>query len=331
MKKLLLSAICLAISAPSVAGSYFKSDVTDFKRYSVSVGWLGIHPTDKTNPVHVETTIKDNYLLSLNDDNPPKVESSLAASGLGQWTQAGTGVTANNTNAFGILVDYYFTDNISLQLIGGIPPKVDLKGEGKIVAPLTLGLPAEISDPDNPPQSIGIPITDLSKPGKLGSARSWNPATTIQYHFGQTGKDKFRPYIGIGAALNFFNEIKLDKGVEADLVTAGHRIAWVETHSAGNALNGLNDILLGGTIPDSGRSPHVKLKATSSIAPFATIGGTFDVNDSWFVTGSLSYMPLSTKAKILVMDGVDGHELIRSEVKIKLDPVISYLGVGYRF
>lgn len=35
------------------------------------------------------------------------------------------------------MMNYYVNDNVSLQLIGGIPPKVDIKGKGEILAPMS--------------------------------------------------------------------------------------------------------------------------------------------------------------------------------------------------
>ena len=208
---------------------------------------------------------------------------------------------------------------MSVELVGGIPPKVDLKGIGNVTAPLSthtsvLGL----ADLD---LQKDLQITNLDSYDKAASVRAWTPAATLQYHFGQTGVNKFRPYIGIGAMYAWFDDIKLNKGVEADLIAAGHQIQNVLDGKAGAALAG----------EKSSINPYVKVKADTGIAPFATAGFTYDFNARWFSTASVSYAALNNKAKILVLSDKDQSELIRSETKVDINPVITYLGIGYRF
>jgi outer membrane protein W len=42
---------------------------------------------------------------------------------------------ADDVDTVGIMANYNFTDNLSLEIKAGIPPKVDIKGKGKIYAP----------------------------------------------------------------------------------------------------------------------------------------------------------------------------------------------------
>lgn len=55
-----------------------------------------------------------------------------------------------------------------------------------------------------------------------------------------------------------------------------------------------------------------------------------DINDRFFGVGSVSYAKLSNDSKITVKNA-NGNALVRSTTKIDVDPIITYLGVGYRF
>jgi hypothetical protein len=50
------------------------------------------------------------------------------------------------------MTSYHFTDNLSLEVKAGIPPKVDIQGKGKIYAPLT-GIAT--------PEGLGVVVGDL--------------------------------------------------------------------------------------------------------------------------------------------------------------------------
>lgn len=75
----------------------------------------------------------------------------------------------------------------------------------------------------------------------------------------------------------------------------------------------------------------VKLEATDTFAPIVTVGATYDFNPNLFAVGSVSYSKMNSEAKIYVTDQNTGKELIQANSKIDIDPLITYLGVGYRF
>ena len=60
-------------------------------------------------------------------------------------------------------------------------------------------------------------------------------------------------------------------------------------------------------------------------------GFTYDFNDSWYTVASVSYAKLSNKAQIDVVNQNTGTRLIHATTKVDIDPLITYLGVGYRF
>ncbi|WP_267461061.1 OmpW family outer membrane protein [Acinetobacter sp. Tol 5] len=62
-----------------------------------------------------------------------------------------------------------------------------------------------------------------------------------------------------------------------------------------------------------------------------TCGTTSDIDSNWFGIASVSYAKLNNQAKIDVIDANTGNRLIHSKTKVDIDPLITYLGIGYRF
>ncbi len=337
---------------------YFKTDGS-FKRFSVSAGWLHAAPQGDANPMRNTTAIKDgtvakngsvkvetvidiidpnqdaetletiNELLGALPDGTDlsNIEELGDLSGTSEVrglesfaSAAGSGLKADSADTVGLLFNYHIDDNWSLELKAGVPPKVDILGKGQVIAPLTGQVTVEELEL-NVGVKKDIPITNLEQGnGVASSARAWLPAAEVHYQFGQTGVNKFRPYVGAGFIYAYFNDIELNPGIRQDLEMAGHQIQNIKTDRAGAALEN--------KLSNSGM--NVDVKADSAFAPIFTVGATYDFNDRWFGVGSLSYAKLSSETTITVKnDG--GEELIRSVNKLDIDPFISYLGVGYRF
>lgn len=351
---------------------YFSTSSNDFKRFTVSVGVLHVTSQGDPQTINVGTiinegengfkskvgdikteTIRENLntskknpiigpALDLFDKLPGEITGNAYIRGLESWDNAGTGLKADDVTTLGILTNYYFTDNISLEVKAGIPPKVDLQGKGKIYAPFSatakplddyLSLIDEnkigptLKSLINTFRNISeielenkIFVTDLEGGGPASTARAWTPAVELQYHFGKTGVNKFRPYLGAGVIYAYFNELELNSRIEKDLINAGHMIANIKLGKAANALEQKH----------SGTNPKVKLDATDVFAPVFTAGFTYDFNPSWFAVGSLSYSKLKNEVTITVSDDKLG-KLIESKTKVEINPLIAYLGVGYRF
>ena len=268
------------------------------------------------------------------DDGKTYLNSEVAGeatiNGLSGWTAQGTGLKADDVDTFGIMSNYFFTDNISLEIKAGVPPKVDIKGEGQIIAPLsgtdTPGKVGGIIDAGtilggDLPLKKDLPITNLAQSKKAASATAWLPAAELHYQFGKTGVNKFRPYVGVGVMYAHFTHLKLDDAIGNDLIAAGHMIQNVLDGKAGAALDGKT----------SSANPKIKVEADDAWAPIATLGATYDFNPNWFAVGSVSYAPMSSDAKITISDSNTGKQLISAKTKIDIDPLITYVGVGYRF
>ena len=354
---------------------YFSlKDGDGFKRFSLSAGWLHAMPQGKPNGVNINTSVnKGDYAvgdvqletvtnaIANTKEGAAQKEKLLGVAKLGttlgliengtltsnmsgkaninsleSWNSADAGLKADNVDTLGIMANYFFTDNISLEFKAGIPPKVDIKGQGQINAPV-LGIATPEGKLDTPiiggianslingiggiPLDTQIPITNLAQSKKAASATAWLPAAELHYQFGKSGVNKFRPYVGVGVMYAHFTNVKLDSGINQDLVAAGHMVQNVLDGKAGAALEGKT----------SSADPSVKVKADDAWAPMATLGATYDFNDRWFGVGSVTYAPMSGDAKITVVNNNTGKELIRANTKIDIDPLITYVGVGYRF
>ena len=349
-KRMLCIAIGIAATLPTMSfaeSPYFSlKDGDGFKRFSLSAGWLHAMPQGSANPININTTVAEGTQSKVGDVSkqavldaavkdsnpivygainlwPTDTVSGLATGtatikGLSNWQSQGTGLEADNVDTVGIMANYHFTDNLSLEIKAGIPPKVDIKGKGDIYAPLSGSASTILGDID---LKQDLHITDLTQGGKAATARAWLPAVELHYQFGKSGVNKFRPYVGAGVMYANFNDLKMNSGIESDLVKAGHMIQNIHDGKAGAALDGKT----------SSADPIVKLEATDTFAPIVTVGATYDFNPNWFAVGSVSYSKMNNEAKIYVTDRNTGKELIQANTKIDIDPLITYLGVGYRF
>ncbi|MCH7295434.1 OmpW/AlkL family protein [Acinetobacter higginsii] len=343
----LITGVCALPTLTFADSPYFSlKDGDGFKRFSVSAGWLHAMPQGSANPVNINTSVAEGTKAKVGDVSkqavlaaadrdsnkllydaikiqpldpvPGLLTGTATVNGLSNWQSQGTGLEADKVDTVGIMANYHFTDNISLEVKAGIPPKVDIKGKGDIYAPLTGQAETALG-------TIGlkqdIHITDLTQGDKAATARAWLPAVELHYQFGKSGVNKFRPYVGAGVMYAYFNDLKINSGIESDLIKAGHMIQNIHDGKAGAALDGKT----------SSADPVVKLKATDTFAPIVTVGATYDFNPNWFAVGSVSYSKMNNEAKISVTDRNTGKELIKANTKIDIDPLITYVGVGYRF
>ncbi|MEX3985535.1 OmpW family protein [Paraburkholderia sp. EG287A] len=142
----------------------------------------------------------------------------------------------------------------------------------------------------------------ISQLGELGTARVLSPALQLQYHFGDPSSH-FRPYIGAGAAYVWYRDIHLSQPVASGQMLYSPML--------GKALEGPTSASL-----------------SSSVAPLVNAGLTYNINSHWSVGISLSYMWLSTRATLTTRSAVG---TVTTTAKVKINPFISFLSIGYRF
>ncbi len=231
------------------------------------------------------------------------------------WQSPNTGLEADDVDTAGLIFKYAVTDNIKFEIKGGVPPRVDILGKGEVFAPINASLNGEAL-------SNNLPITDLTQgSGVAASARAWLPVVEAQYQFGKSGVDKLRPYVGVGFMYAYFNDFELNNGIRNDLEIAGQRVQQLK---ANNPFVAIGELAADGSM-------DVDVDSGSDFAPIITLGATYDLNDKWFAVGSLSYAKLDSDTTIKVIDKQTNETLITAKTKTNIDPIISYLGIGYRF
>lgn len=136
--------------------------------------------------------------------------------------------------------------------------------------------------------------------GRLGSARLWAPTVLGKYFFGELD-DRLRFSLGAGLTYNDFRSVRLN--------SAGLAQAMAPLGVPGNAV----------TTASIG----------SKWAPVFNVGVSYAIDRHWGISGSISYMPLKLRANLDTRLG--GQTLARSTTKIRVNPVLPFVYVTYRF
>ncbi|WP_042298577.1 OmpW/AlkL family protein [Paraburkholderia bannensis] len=213
------------------------------------------------------------------------------------FTSPGTGLSTSKADTVGLVFTHFLTDHIAVSSVAGVPPTFKLYGHGTI-------------KPPGPAGALGSQnLSDASTNPIVTSVRQWSPALIFQYYF-RDGDAKFRPFVGVGVSYNWFSSIQLNPNfVKATQDDLGAVLA------AGAGKPG---------------QTQVSAKASSSWQPVFNLGATYNVTAHFGIVASLTYIPLKTTSSVIVK-AADGTELAVSRAELKADPLISYLGVSYRF
>lgn len=143
----------------------------------------------------------------------------------------------------------------------------------------------------------------LASVGELGQARQWSPALLGKYYFND-GNAAFRPYVGMGLTYVWYSDVELTPGMQT-------------------AMGGLLRRPAGSTVTTA--------KLDSSWAPVFNIGAAYQFDQHWGVSLSVSYIPLKTTAKLTTTSAATGAQLGTSEASLKVNPIVPYVAVTYRF
>lgn len=136
----------------------------------VSFGWFHLAPQDSSGGIDGQSG-----LLGANVNSTSILQNSRSSMG--------------DTDAFGLALTHFFTDNIALTLDGGMPPSTTLNGKG-----------------------------DLARYGQIGTAKQWNPSLVVKYFFG-SANDKFRPFVGLGVTHVWYSDVNLSSGFQSYMAT----------------------------------------------------------------------------------------------------------------
>lgn len=277
MKKLTLAILPLAIFTTT---NFAHAATSDGKTFGVSAGWLHVMPQSGKQGVYGQTGAP-----------LPVLQSS----------SPNAGFEVQDSDTAGIMLDYFVNDNVSLELVLGAPPEMELSGKGSISV-------------------LGHDVVGLDKYSTAATTDAYTPTITGRYHFGSIN-NRIRPYVGAGLMYAHFSNVEADPKINGELAQRINGIA----NSLYPQFQGKLDVK-----PNLG-----KIKVDDAIAPVATLGVDVNINKNWFATASVSYAQLSTKAKLNVngLSPVDGSNvtLLTGQSKIEINPVVTYLGLGYRF
>ena len=142
----------------------------------------------------------------------------------------------------------------------------------------------------------------LSALGELGTAKQWSPALVAKWYFGEA-TSAFRPFIGAGVTYVKYTDVQLSQPFQQSVGSGG------------------------GAIP--GGSYAATAELSSSWAPVANIGATYNLDKKWSVSLSVSYVPLKTDAVITGTNAA--HVPVKGTTTLTIDPLITFLSVGYSF
>ncbi|TDK65644.1 OmpW/AlkL family protein [Sapientia aquatica] len=156
----------------------------------LSLGWIHIMPQNRSSPSILESVAGKPQNMVL----------------------AGTGSAVQNGDTGGINLAHFFTDNFSIESVGGIPSPLKTKGEGKL-APF----------------------------GVIGQATPMAPTLFARYHFWDS-KVSLRPYLGMGINYTRFVHSKLTNNAFVESVGGPGSSGTLSVSSSWNPafLAGLN-------------------------------------------------------------------------------------------
>jgi outer membrane protein len=142
--------------------------------------------------------------------------------------------------------------------------------------------------------SKGLGAIGIADGSHLGSARQWSPALVAKWYFGGA-QDKLRPFVGAGVTYVWYSDVKVSPALSA---------------------------------PFGGTSTSADL--SSSFAPIANAGLVYNFDKNWSLGLSVSYIWLDTDADITGKNA-SGAVVARAKTHVTLDPLVTFLSVGYRF
>jgi len=158
-----------------------------------------------------------------------------------------TAAWAENTEQVTFSLLHMFTDHVAGEVVLGVPPTVHV----------ALQIPGA---------GVAYQNTVPTQYPEGASSKPWTPTLFLKYLFNDP-KDKFRPYLGIGASFATFKNVTVQN------------VTLLETLGGGGA------------------------QLSSSWNAVGTAGVIFNINDRWSVMASASYMPLKTTATFISGSG----------------------------
>lgn len=155
---------------------------------------------------------------------------------------------------------------------------------------------------------LGIPPTyklegtgSFAAIGQIGQAKQWAPTVVGKYYF--LGADEtVRPYVGLGVSHVSYKDISLSNNFQGaiDQQLASYQIAATGTTAS----------------------------IDSKWVPVYNVGASYKIDRKWYASLSISYLPLKNTASLSTSTNLG---TVSSSTSIKIDPIVTYLSIGYRF
>jgi len=140
-----LKAVAALIAATTAAGMAHAQSAGNSV---VGMGWIQLRP--------------------VNGGSTPQVMTSINGVPTNQEIAGADVIKPGGGGTLAITVEHYFTDNVSIYLLGGRPGSLKVNGAG-----------------------------NLAGYGAIGKARVISPQLNVRYHFGPS-QERFRPFLGFG-------------------------------------------------------------------------------------------------------------------------------------
>lgn len=136
--------------------------------------------------------------------------------------------------------------------------------------------------------------------GEIGTAKQWSPALIAKWYFGDRNS-QLRPFVGLGATRVWYSGVELSQSLQASVAR-----------------------------PAFGGPGTATANLSSSWAPVANVGLTYNIDKNWSLGFSVAYIPLKTDAEIIGRN-MAGTVISRSVTTLTIDPLVTFLSVGYKF
>ena len=144
----------------------------------------------------------------------------------------------------------------------------------------------------------------LAGVGQIGTAKQWAPTLLAKYFFLESDAP-FRPFAGLGVSHVSYKDVSLDSSFQT-------------------AIAGTLAILSQGAITAGATTASL----SSSWVPVYNVGASYAINKNWYAGFSVSYLPLKTTANLTTASNVGA---VLSTTTIKIDPIVTFASIGYRF
>jgi len=142
----------------------------------------------------------------------------------------------------------------------------------------------------------------LQSAGDLGTAKQWSPAVVAKWYFGEANST-FRPFVGAGVTYVWYSDAQLTPQFQQLLSASFTQNKYL------------------------GAASTVEL--SKSWAPVFNVGASYKLTDSWSLGLSVAYIPLKTSADITTY--LPGGVIGKSTTTVTLNPIVTFLSVGYKF